>query len=343
MGLFDKAFNKFAETGNKLNKGINHVVGKEVFGEINTIEAPRQFADYSTFPAYDKEEPAAFTPKEGQERVFPISGAAVTVSKALDTCMKYRMEFEESATYYLERFKYKYSLCVHDFDELNHYFPEMYMEGLLQMITRAHSLLLPFGVFDINAADFNEIHVATYKRAINSIETMMKLEENINQRAQTVGNATGNSIQMQGGGFGLQGAMKGVAKAEAFNIGMGLLGKYVANQMKMTPKQKEDAFNAFKTEVFFEEVYSDYFSTLYTLIGILSEKGLINGVKAVSDDSIKTMILNLNNPMFPKDKIPQSLAALISTYPFEKAGYEVAKKLCDNTDEITAIEGYFIG
>ena len=45
---------------------------------------------------------------------------------------------------------------------------------------------------------------------------------------------------MQGGGFGLKGAMKGVAKAEAFNFGMGMIGKFVAQQSKMTKAEKED-------------------------------------------------------------------------------------------------------
>lgn len=43
MGLFEKGFNKFAEVGTTLNKGVNKALGKEVFGEIRKIEAPKEF------------------------------------------------------------------------------------------------------------------------------------------------------------------------------------------------------------------------------------------------------------------------------------------------------------
>ena len=148
---------------------------------------------------------------------------------------------------------------------------------------------------------------------------------------------------MQGGGFGFKGAMKGVAQAEAFNLGMGLLGKYVSNQMKMTPEQKAAAFGAFKADVFFEEVYSDYYNSFLTLIHVLSQKGLIKGVKVVTDDTATTMINNLKNPMFPKERIPQSLATMISTYPFEKACFSLAEELLGNSSECVALREYFLG
>ena len=343
MGLFDKAFNKFAESGNKLNKGINKVIGKDVFGEIRPIEAPREFAEYSSFPQYDKEEPGNWSSKQGEGKTFNLSGATITVSKELDTCIQYRKDFAEAASYYTERFKYKYSVCVNDFDTLTHYFKEMYLEGLQPMLYRAYSLLLPFGIFDVDNNSFNELHVSMFNRAVKSYETMCGIEESINQQAQNTGDVVGGSIRMQGGGFGFRGAMKGVAKAEAFNLGMGLLGKCVSNQMKMTPEQKAAAFGAFKADIFFEEVYSDYYNTFLTLINVLTQKGLINGVKVVSDGSAKTMIDNLKNPMFPKERIPQSLATMISTYPFEKACFSLAEELFGNSSECVALREYFLG
>ena len=95
MGLFDKAFNKFAESGNKLNKGINKVIGKDVFGEIRPIEAPREFAEYSSFPQYDKEEPGNWSSKQVEGKTFNLSGATITVSKELDTCIQYPCQEHE--------------------------------------------------------------------------------------------------------------------------------------------------------------------------------------------------------------------------------------------------------
>ena len=343
MGLFDNAFNKFAESGTKLNKGINKAIGKDVFGEIRPIEAPREFADYSTFPRYEKEEPGSWSSKQGEEKSFHLLGETITVSKELDACIKFRREFREAAGYYTERFKYKYSVCVSDFDTLTHYFKDMYLEGLQPMLYRAYSPLLSFGIFDIDNNTFNELHVSLFNRAVRSYETMCGIETSINKKAQNAGETVGGSIRLQGGGFGFKGAMKGVAQAEAFNLGMGLLGKCISNQMRMTPEQKAAAFNAFKKDIFFEEVYSDYYNSFLTLVYVLSQKGLIKGVKVITDDAAATTINNLNNPMFPQERVPQTLAALISTYPFEKKCFTLAEKLLGNTTECAAIKEYYSG
>lgn len=43
MGLFEKGFNKFADMGNALNKGVNKIVGKEIAGEIKRWNHLRSF------------------------------------------------------------------------------------------------------------------------------------------------------------------------------------------------------------------------------------------------------------------------------------------------------------
>ncbi len=342
MGLFDKAFNKFAEAGNKLNNELNKAMGKKVFGDIRPIEPPREYADYSSFPPYEKDEPENWSSMSGEEKVFMLSGETIHISKELDICMQYRKLFSEAASFYTERFKYKYSLCVNDFDTLTHYFNDMYLEGLNPMLYRAYSLFLPLGLIDIDVAAFIELHTSLFKRAITSWATMCGIEESINQKAQNTGETVGGAIRLRGGGFGLRGAAKGIAKAEAFNIGMNLIGKFVSHQMKMTPEQKAAAFGAFKKDLFFSEVYSDYFNTFLTLIEVLAQEKVINDVKIITDDKAATIIKNLKNPMFPKDLIPQSLAKLISTYPFEPKCYDLAEELLGSS-EVLIIKDYFLG
>ena len=59
-----------------------------------------------------------------------------------------------------------------------------------------------------------------------------------NQQAENLGDQIGGSFRMQGGGFGIKGAMKGMAQAELFNLGMSAMGKYIANQTKFIPNSK---------------------------------------------------------------------------------------------------------
>ncbi len=66
-------------------------------------------------------------------------------------------------------------------------------------------------------------------------------------------------------------------------------------------------------------------------------------MKVVTDDTAATMINNLKNPMFPKERIPQSLATMISTYPFEKACFSLAEELLGNSSECVALREYYLG
>ena len=282
-------------------------------------------------------------PKNGKVREFTLAGNVITISANLDACIQYRNEFKKSAKYYADRFKFKYKNCVKDFDALIHYFEDLYLEGLQPMIDRAYSVLLPFGIFGASAEEFSSRHLNTYKRAIASCQKMAGIELSQNEKAQQMGNEVGNVMRLQGGGFGFKGAMKGIAQAEAFNMGMGILGKMVSNNKKMTQEEKAKIFALFKEDVFFQEVYSDYFNTFLTMVQTLSDNNELNGVKTIINTEYSSMIKNLQNPMFPKEKVAPALAKLISSYPFEISGFKLLQERLGQTEEVRCIISYFIG
>lgn len=340
---FEKGFNKFAEFGNSLNRTANKVIGKDVFGEIKPMEKPKEFPPYDSFPQYAEPEPEQWTAQKGEDRKFVLEGNEIFIPANLDACFKYRKSFEVSAKYYTEQFKFKYHNCVQDFDSLIHYFPDLYLEGLSKMAQRAFSLLLPFGVFTADLDSFTSNHMNTYNKAINSFNIMAGIEQTKNQQAKQLGNQAGNSVRMSGGGFGFKGAMKGVAKAEAFNLGMGLFGEFIEHQSKMSPEEKEKAFNAFKQDVFFQEVYSDYINTFLTFVQMLCDCGIIDGVTTKVSTEYDNMFKNVQNPMFPKDKIALVMAKLISTNPFVPACFTFLENTFGRTEEVNQIINYFLG
>lgn len=338
---FKKGFNMFAESGTALNRKINQVIGKDVFQDIKKIEEPREFPPYDSFPKYAFAEPEQWPALKGESKEFTLEGNVISVSSELDTCIKYRPFFKKAAEYYTERFKFKYQNCVQDFDSLIHYFEKMYLEGLIPMGHRAYSLLLPFGVFTADAGEFTSDHIKRYNKAITSYEIMAGIEQTKNERAENLGNQVGGAIQMQGGGFGFKGAMKGVAQAETFNLGMGLVGKFVAHQTKMTQEEKAKAFAAFKHDVFFKEVYSDYYNTYLTFVQLLAEDGVLNGINTISDPTNDTIFNNLRNPMFPQDKVAAAFAKLISDNPFIPQYFALLEQKLGKTAEVQQIVDYF--
>lgn len=343
MGLFDKAFNAFADSATSLNRSINKTIGKDVFQDVKRIEEPRAFVPLSDFGEYQIAEPEQWSQLTGECKQFSIEGNIISVSAELDTCLQYRAFFKAGAEYYTERFKFKYQNCVKDFDSLVHYFSEIYIDGLMPMVRRAHELLLMFGVFTVDTEAFTSRHMETYKKAITSYQIMLGIEATKNQAAENLGEQVGGSIRMTGGGFGLKGAMKGAAKATAFNMGMGLVGKFVANQSKMSQEEKAKVFAAFKHDVFFEEVKSDFYATFFTLIQFLVENGVIDGITTTPTVQSNSIFKNLQSPMFPVAQLPKTMAKLISENPFVPAYFEILEKKLGPTEEVETIVSYFVG
>lgn len=343
MGFnFKDLYNKgFAETGTKLNQGINKVLGKEVFGEVKKIEEPKTFAPLNSFPAYSVAEPKQWTVLEGHEKSFSIAGNPVQVSKNLDTCMQYVPLFKECAKYYSDRFAYRYEQCVTDYDSFLYYFQDMYFEGLRPMLDRAASLMLPFNIFNVNANQMSEFQINNYHKAIDSYNTMAGIVENRNQQAANLGNAVGNSVQFSGGGFGVKGAIKGAAKAGMLNAAVSGFGAMMANQTRMSDSEKANVFAKFNKEIFFQEVYYDYLNTFFTTIQFFIKNNLLGNISITTGESYNTVVTNLKNPMFPQDKVAPSIAQIIAQFPFTKGCYETAIEKFGETSEIKAVRDYF--
>ncbi len=342
MGFdFKKVFNKQAQIATSLNRGINKAIGKDIFQDVKPIEEPKEFPPYDSYPKFDAPEPGEWNSENGESREFGLVGSTIYVSKELDTCLRYRPMFRQAAEYYTEQFRFRFDSCAKDFDSFTHYFRDMYLEGLVPMIRRACCLLLPFGVFTADENDFLSVHVDRYNRAIVSYEIISGTEEKKNRAAAEMGNQVGNAIQMRGGGFGFKGAMKGVAQAEAFNLGMNLFGKFVAHQSTMSQEEKAKVFAALDRDLFFEEVNSDYYNTFLTFVQLLINSGVLKGIKTSVSENEEKLFNNLANPMFPQDRVPQALAQLISSNPFVPKYFELLEQKLGRTDETERIIKYF--
>lgn len=337
---FNKAFNKFAEVGTSLNKGANQIIGKEVFKEIKPIEEPREFPPFDTYAQYDVPEPQQWTKLDGEAREFEVEGSKLIIPVNLDACIQYRKYFKEAARYYTDRFIFKYNNCVKDFDSFVFYFKDLYFEGLLAMTQRAYDLLLPFGVFTADTNTFADKQINIYRKAADSFETVLGVELSKNEQADNLGNTVGGAVQMRGGGFGVKGAVKGVAQAEAFNLGMNLLGKFVAQQNRMTQEEKANVFALFKVDVFFEEVYSDYYNVFLTFVETLAENGVIDNFSTGNTKEFEITMRNLQNPLFPQDKLVETILKLLATSPFNPQCLSLLEQKVGTTDEVVKIKDY---
>lgn len=71
------------------------------------------------------------------------------------------------------------------------------------------------------------------------------------------------------------------------------------------------------------------------------DNGILKQIYTKTGNEYNTMINNLKNPMFPKDRVGQLLADMISKYPFAQAEYELLINVYGENDETREIINYF--
>ena len=84
-------------------------------------------------------------------------------------------------------------------------------------------------------------------------------------------------------------------------------------------------------------------NTFLTLVQTLSNNKVIEPINITKTNEFNTMIQNLQNPMFPQDKIADSLIKVITTYPFEIEGYRLMVSKFGQTEEVNQISNYSMG
>ncbi len=325
-----------------LKKVADAAIGTE--GTKDFGKGKKEFQDYESMPEYDVSEPAQWTGMQGEERIFTIEGYSIKVNANLDTCMNYYPLFVECANYYMERFRFKYSKCMVDYDTFVHYFEKMYTEGFDAMTQRAYGLLLPLGIFDMEYSAFQKIHLESYHTALdfydNITAAQKKKTQNSFQAAGMVADQRRVDMVSSTSMSGLQSARM---KADLRNFGTTLLTTAVAASLsKLSPAQKAEIWENMDSAALFRNVYTDYLNTFFTLLQILCERGLCGNVSIGIKKETTVIYNNLKNPMFPEAQFLPTIVKIIAENPFVPAFYALLEEKLGATDEVRAIEQYFI-
>lgn len=77
------------------------------------------------------------------------------------------------------------------------------------------------------------------------------------------------------------------------------------------------------------------------MIQTLSENGILGNITTMISPEMRTTLTNLQNPMFPKDKLAPVLAQLISTNPFCTETMGVLKTRFGTDEDAAKILDYF--
>ena len=152
-----------------------------------------------------------------------------------------------------------------------------------------------------------------------------------------------------GGGFGVQGAVKGMATAGVMNLGMGALhsiGNFAGNMITkaMANSDKKKLFkdpNTFATLA--NAIRNDCYYVHITLVDIFNENG--RSIKFINkDDGAKasTLFNVIKNPAFPKEETLEKMIEVLELDPYNLDYYIfLLNEFGDTNRQIESIADYF--
>lgn len=314
----------------KTQDAVNHIMQRK--GEIDQEAAE-----------INNVSPVAWQPFTGSVKEFTLNGAKLSVTMEMDLFNSYRLKFRDVANEYANLAKEQYRKKVHDLDTFMMFFMDIYTLYLDKMVQGGVDILIAEEIWTETLDSLRTTHVENFHFAIddyNAMKTSLNLTDQNNH--QSVNSMAGAVPSLQGGGFGLKGAMKGIAKAEAFNFLKSAAVNAMQNATQVTPAQKAELFGRINTDNLFNRVFFDYWNVHLTLI-----KALIGNGKKIwqpndaSASQAENISKNLSNPNFPQDRVTEVIIQILLTCPYKKDYQRLLHTKFGDTEEVKAINEYF--
>lgn len=285
-----------------------------------------------------------WTPVEGVPHEFSLSGGVLDVDANMDVFNTYRQRFYSYANNAVEAGIAEYNANVRDLVTCLKFFPAIYAKNLDILISRAVDVLITSGVFTVTADMFKERHLGEFHSALDILEAVVESASQTSQaNVQNMQSVTSLVPNLIGGGFGTKGAIKGILKAEAFNLVRDSAeNSLLENASKINPAQAKELYERIDPAQLFAAVFSDYWSVYLTLAKILNENG--KQMWWISDSQAQQamgIFQNLSNPNFPQDQLVPMFIQILKTNPYRKEYHRYMLERFGDNAETADIRNYF--
>ena len=320
----------------------NIPLANEIISYIHSaLESPSSYAHAQ--PVGSPEE-ITWEAVKGTGHIFSIYGYTLEVTEDLDAYNSYRRQFKQLAEKCAEQAKDEYGHRVHDYSTFMVFFPRIYNTHLSPLIQKAVDILVSEEIWTVTKESFQAEHTKSYHQAADDYGVMVESSNlTVEANQKSVSEIMSFVPNMVGGGFGLKGAIKGIATAEIFNaVRDGVESSAMKNASNLTREQQAELYSRLNNEILFNHVFSDYWNVYDSLVLILNENGHSlwrqNGEQEQQANSIYQ---NLSNPNFPADKRVSAWLTLIKLNPYKPEYYAYAKNAFGESPEIDELQRYF--
>lgn len=251
--------------------------------------------------------------------------------------------FRGLALRYTDEAEVAYHANIHDFDTFIEFFMKIYDSKLDPLIKNAVDLLISQGVWTATYESFWKEHKAEFHLAIDDYDTMIdQFNFMLENNQKNISNIMGFVPNLVGGGFGLTGALKGIAKATAFNLVRDGIEINALKNANVKPAQRLELYQRIDPEELLDHVFMDYWHVFLSLVWTLIQNGHnIWWPDQESDRQSERIFQNLYHPSFPQNQILNAILDMISRNPYHPEYYQFLTSRFGNTGEVVAIKNYF--
>lgn len=283
-------------------------------------------------------------PVKGEPRTFTLGGEQLSVDPDMDEFNTYRQRFLAYADTCVEAASAEYQRRVRDLVTYLKFFPAIYGGNLDVLVKQAVGILILEGVYTVTEENFKTRQLNSFHGAVDALNvTVESMELTSQANTAAVQSVTSLVPNLIGGGFGTKGAIKGIAKAEAFNfIRNSAEDAMLDAASNIRVDQANELYGRINPQNLFELVRADYGNIFMTLVAYMAENGKSIWFATESQTGQAGSIFkNLSNPNFPQDKLTEMFVQILKTNPYD-AEYQkfMVSKFGDN-EETRAIRQYF--
>ena len=282
--------------------------------------------------------------EKGYARNFTLCGEAFDVTEDMDLFNTYRLKFKEYARSCTDCARQEFDKKVKNLVTYLEFFPRIYGYYMTAMCDKAMQILVAEGIWTVTGSSFLEDHVKDFHLAMDDVEvTIDSVALTVEQNQSAVSGVMSIIPNVRGGGFGLKGAIKGIAGATAFNVVRDSMESSLVNgAATLNQAQQAELYNRVNHDILFENVNADYWNVFISLAYTLKTNG--QNIWWISDEDSQlanNIFHNISNPNFPQEQLVPVFIQILKTNPYNEDYIKFMLKRFGKTEETEAIKNYF--
>ena len=310
---------------------------QEILDYINKVKNEQAHAE----PEFTNEK---WEPITASGRIFPLRDKNVVISAGMDLYNTYRNTFKKIAKTYSDSAREEYNNRVKNLMTYLEFFPTIYNKYLEALGTKAIDILISEGIYTITRDLFIDKHLKRYHSAYDYFDvTIESIKLTTQKNVQRIANITSFVPNLVGGGFGVKGAVKGIARAEAFNIVRdGLESELLQSANQVSQPQQAELFGRINPDILFNHVYNDYWVVYLSIFDEFISNGISVWLPSNSETNMASNVFkNLSNPNFPEERKLDMFINILITYPYKREYIEFMVNTYGDNEQTKSIREYF--